>query len=353
VTLPNSAAEANGLGLDRFAEGDPVEAARLLSHAYRLLADEPGVLVNLGLALMQQGRIEPAERCYRMALRSRELRVRRSAAKNLGFLHLWLGQFEEGWSWHGRRFAGEAFETTQWKGEPLNGRVLTIWNDVGMGDAFQFVRYTKPLIQRGERVRWAVHASQLAIFQKHLAWPLTDVVDRSRIDRNSCLHIPLMSLIPILDLTTNWGRTFAEPTWQLGCCDPENKTTNAVGLCWASNPGDRTMHRYKSTNPERLKQRVEHLGSQPKLISLQSDEVEAHQKLGLVAADTSWVETLERIFECKHVVSVDTAVAHLAGGAGRTVDLMLGYPADWRWQQFTTQTSLWYPNLKCWPINPH
>ena len=55
---------------------------------------------------------------------------------------------------------------------------LTVWNDVGMGDAFQFVRYTLPLLQRGEKVRFAVAASQIPLFRDHLAWPLSEVVDR-------------------------------------------------------------------------------------------------------------------------------------------------------------------------------
>ena len=85
---------------------------------------------------MQRGRINQAERAYRLALQSNERRVRRSAAKNLGFLLLWRGDYQQGWYWHGQRFAGESFEANQWRGDPLNGRTLTVWNDVGMGDAF-------------------------------------------------------------------------------------------------------------------------------------------------------------------------------------------------------------------------
>jgi ADP-heptose:LPS heptosyltransferase len=51
------------------------------------------------------------------------------------------------------------------------------------------------------------------------------------------------------------------------------------------------------------------------------------------------------------VISVDTAIAHLAGGAGRPVDLLLGNPADWRWRQFENNDQLWYPDLQTWPLN--
>ena len=124
----------NSEGLECFANGDPEAADTLLRKAYRNLADETGILVNLGLALMQQGLIDQAERAYRLALRSKECRVRRSAAKNR-FLLLWRGNHREGWHWHGQRFEGN-FRATQWSGDPLNGKTLTVWNDVGMGDAF-------------------------------------------------------------------------------------------------------------------------------------------------------------------------------------------------------------------------
>ena len=173
--------QCNTQGLECFAAGDPEAADLLLRKAYRYLADETGILVNLGLALMQQGLIDQAERAYRLALQSTEQRVRRSAAKNLGFLLLWRGDHQQGWHWHGQRFEGESFEANQWRGDSLNGNTLTVWNDVGMGDAFQFVRYTLPLLQRGERVRFAVAASQIALFRDHLAWPVNEVVDRKQI----------------------------------------------------------------------------------------------------------------------------------------------------------------------------
>ena len=70
-------------GLEFFAAGDPSAAEALLQKAFKGLPQEKGILVNLGLALMQQSKVDQAERCYRLALRSDELQVRRSAAKNL------------------------------------------------------------------------------------------------------------------------------------------------------------------------------------------------------------------------------------------------------------------------------
>ena len=338
--------QCNSKGLECFAEGDPEAANLLLKKAYRNLADETGILVNLGLALMQQGLVDQAERAYRLALKNDNLRVRRSAAKNLGFLLLWRGDYIQGWYWHGKRFEGENFEANQWRGDPLNGRTLTVWNDVGMGDAFQFVRYTLPLLQRGEKVRFAVAASQISLFRDHLAWPLRDVVDRKTCSPDEeGPHIPLMSLISLLDSNTLWGRHFAQPTWKLPSSTKDKG--EQVGICWASNPQDRTMHVYKSSTPQQLLAFQHQKHPKSKTVSLQTDEAKAHMELGLTPTKPEWSATLKKIAQCKAVISVDTAVAHLAAGSKRPVHLFLGNPPDWRWRPIPENQSapLWYPNI--------
>ena len=349
---PYNPIQCNSEGLECFANGDPSAADILLRRAYRNLSDETGILVNLGLALMQQGLVDQAERAYRLALRSKEQRVKRSAAKNLGFLLLWRGKYQEGWHWHGQRFKGETFEANQWRGDPLNGQTLTVWNDVGMGDAFQFVRYTVPLLQRGEKVRFAVASSQITLFRNHLAWPLSEVVDRKHISPSEGgPHIPLMSLIGLLDESTLWGRRFSKSTWTHN--RSSNDSGKKVGLCWASNPQDRTMYAYKSSTVNRLEalQHQHHPGSLP--LSLQTDEEESHAAHGLTPARPDWSATLHNIGTCKAVISVDTAVAHLAAGSGCPIHLLLGNPPDWRWQPSPEDPSapLWYPDVKVEPLH--
>jgi ADP-heptose:LPS heptosyltransferase len=45
------------------------------------------------------------------------------------------------------------------------------------------------------------------------------------------------------------------------------------------------------------------------------------------------------------VISVDTAILHLAGAMGRPTWAMLAEPADWRWMR-ARPDSPWYPSLR-------
>ena len=56
-------------------------------------------------------------------------------------------------------------------------------------------------------------------------------------------------------------------------------------------------------------------------------------------------ETAALIDRLDLVISVDTSVAHLAGGLGRPVWTLLCHTPDWRWLLERTD-SPWYPTMK-------
>jgi ADP-heptose:LPS heptosyltransferase len=56
-------------------------------------------------------------------------------------------------------------------------------------------------------------------------------------------------------------------------------------------------------------------------------------------------DTAALMAELDLVISVDTAVAHLAGAMGRPAWVLLPFVPDWRWQMHRRE-SVWYPTLR-------
>ena len=58
-----------------------------------------------------------------------------------------------------------------------------------------------------------------------------------------------------------------------------------------------------------------------------------------------FADTAAVIGQLDLIISVDTAVAHLAGAMGKPVWVALPHPGDWRWMQ-DGDTSPWYPTMR-------
>jgi tetratricopeptide (TPR) repeat protein len=147
----------------------------------------PSVYNQLGLALAAQAQYEPAEACYRAALRHQPGLA--DAHSNLGNLFqeqgslpealacyelalvyepqapathwnralAWLqaGDFARGWRdyewrWQRPQTPPRPFTQPRWDGSPLAGRTLLIYMEQGLGDLLQFIRYAE--LVRGGRV---------------------------------------------------------------------------------------------------------------------------------------------------------------------------------------------------------
>jgi len=60
---------------------------------------------------------------------------------------------------------------------------------------------------------------------------------------------------------------------------------------------------------------------------------------------SDFAETAALIANLDLVISVDTAVAHLAGALGAPVWTLLAFPPDWRWL-LGREDSPWYPSMR-------
>jgi ADP-heptose:LPS heptosyltransferase len=129
--------------------------------------------------------------------------------------------------------------------------------------------------------------------------------------------------------------------------------TLRVGIVWAGNPRQ-PRDPWRSTRLANFAP----LAAVPgiRLVSLQKGA--AREQLACEAttwnvldfgeeldADAPFVDTAALIECLDLVISVDTAVAHLAGAMQKPVWLALQFAADWRWGLSTDRTP-WYPSMR-------
>ena len=132
------------------------------------------------------------------------------------------------------------------------------------------------------------------------------------------------------------GNASSEPT---GCRHP------LIGLAWAGSPA-MTRDRRRSLTPDRLAPLLELPGLH--FFSLQKGGQAAPRHLPLtdfMDGMDDFADTAALIANLDLVVSVDTAVAHLAATLGKPVWLLDRFDPDWRWLS-GRRDSPWYPTLR-------
>ena len=343
--------------------GRPAEAEASCREALRLRPDYSDAHSNLGAALYILGRPAEAEASCREAGRLRPDYP--DAHTNLAHALLLAGRFEEGWTeyewrWTTRQLLDGArnFPVPQWDGEAIGDRVILLHAEQGLGDTLHFCRYV-PLMASGARIVLEVQAPLVRLLSGLPG--ITQIVARGDSLPSFDLHCPLLSLprafgttldtIPAATpyLAADPART-AEWRERLGHFDGLR-----VGLVWAGGqrqglPSQVIADRRRSIALDTMAPLGEASGVS--FISLQKGEPAAQAATpppGMALHDFTadlcdFADTAALIGGLDLVISVDTAVAHLAGALGKPVWLLLHDFADCRWT-LTDDASYWYGDL--------
>lgn len=336
----------------RFAEAEAV-----CRQALALAPSAPAAWSNLGMLLASQQREDEAERCYRAALALDAGHAR--ARFNLGYILLRQGRYAEGWFCLEARGTHDIlrrhFVFPRWRGEALAGKSVLIGFEAGHGDMIQFCRYAAVLKAMGaRRVAVVCHPGLKALFASLRGaddvFSCADDVPAAGWD----FWTPPLSL-PHYCQTRLDSVPAAIP--YLAADPPRIARWTAqlpvgglrVGLAWQGNPlfendGERSLPALDVLAP---------LGAVAglQLISLQqgpgaSAALAPPAGLSLLPLGegfADFADTAAVIAALDLVISVDTAVAHLAGALGKPCWLLLpDYRCDWRWLSGRSD-SPWYP----------
>jgi hypothetical protein len=269
--------------------------------------------------------------------------------------HLLLHRnYAEGWKEYEWRIEVEDlrsqhrhFDKPRWLGEPLDGKTILLYAEQGHGDTIQFSRFAKIVEERGGVVILEVQRS-LQRLLKDIPGVSQCIAQGEAVPEFS-VYAPLMSLPYILEAPIPPPADLALPAAfaiQAGNSKPRLR----AGIAWAGSPKN-SRDRLRST---RLSQWAELASIDGvEFISLQGGEAasqagEASNHLRFVAAWSTAADFTEAAALIAHldlVITVDTAVAHLAGSMGKPVWILLSTFADWRWGIQGTQTE-WYPTAR-------
>jgi len=347
AALVNLAAALQGLG--RSAEA--IEAADRALRLDPRIAPAHAARAN---ALYALGRNADAIPSYDAALTLQPDQPRLQV--NRAYCHLELGHFEDGWRDHEARWRvpgalgpGRPLAMPRWQGEDLPGKTILLHCEQGMGDAIQFIRYAPLVAERGATV--VVEAFQ-ALQRLFAGAPgVSRVIIRSDPLPPLDVHCPLMSLPVALGLPQPHapdGAYLSVPAeaaarWQGALPASPLK----IGVCASGNPTQGNDARRSIPLADLL--RALPLG--PSYLLLHKEVREADRLALEARPDMTFVgdqiadlaDTAALIEQMDLVVSVDTAVSHLAGALGKPVWILARIPADWRYALHPTRTA-WYPS---------
>ena len=334
------------------------QALRAVDRALTLAPHEPKALQNLAEISKAMGDWAGARRAYELALAlvPDDPRLR----MQYGMTLITTGVWPEGWrEWEWRLAVAdmplnaETFDSPRWDGAtPLDGRTVLLTHEQGLGDAIMCARFARDLTARGARV--IVRCPRPLV-------PLLATADgvaeaqplHAPMPAHDC-HVAGMSMPALLGLRPEQldGRPYLHAT---GSCPAPiaaalpRDGVPTIALAWAGNrlhvhdrrrsiPGEllapllavegvrfASMQKYPSTAetlPPALRERVVDIGP------LCDDFVASAHALGRVDL----------------VVTVDSAVAHLAGAIGAPTLCCLPAFPDYRWLLDRGDTP-WYDSV--------
>ena len=365
------------------------EACDALHNSLRLDPNVAAVWCNLSLAKFAERRMEPARRCLQRAIAFEpslldatpdQAIVRWEQGGSLtddtidalwdfALISLAAGDYCNGWRFYEVRASTKNFIPSEVPtagprlrrladapraGEPA----LVVWSEQGLGDAIQFGRYLGLLAAANIPFELRCRKPLFTLFRDWFGLGERAVLQTNCTDPHDIRpHISLLSL-PYLfgsDLSTlpSVMPYLHPPSAVPGHLQvPSPPGGLSVGLVWAANPENKAMYRHKSFPLRLLMPRLLDL-LEMDLIDLHSlqfgddraqlDPFRSHERI------TDWTEAIEDFSDTAHVIrqldlviTVDTAVAHLAAALNRPTWLMLPRNCDFRWL-LDRSDSPWYP----------
>jgi len=361
---PDYAEAYDNLGCALTMVDRPAEA---LPYHHRAIALQPNAALaheRLSTTLLALNRHEAALRALRrgMAWDPDLAKARVCEA----YVLLALGRFPLGWKAYESRWDAlidgvpmtrRHMDHPRWRGRGrLAGRTLLLHAEQGLGDTLQFVRYAPHLARAGARVIVEAQAPLVTLLRS-----LEGVAQVAATDD----PLPDFDLqCPLLSLPLACGTTLASIPAEVPYLAPpperlaawrrrlgrRTRARRRIAIAWSGNP-DHSHDRARSIPLGRLEPLFSRTDCELHVAQTQITPPDRALLDGLPrvidhsAALADFADTAALLSLMDLVISVDTAVAHLAGALARPTWLLLAFSAEWRWLTARAD-SPWYPTLR-------
>jgi len=318
--------------------------------------------VNIGNTLLDQGCYDDALEAYQKAI---DLSPGLADAHyNRGFIFLLKGEMEQGWEEYEWRFKSREIakdigyaETVvpEWDGSRLDGKSILILSEQGIGDLIQFVRYFPFVKEMGGTVLFRCRPELVRLFDGYegIDVLIEDSLEEAAKRADVCVRLLSLPRIFKTTVQTVMGNVpylkvdrKTVDDWKLRVDSDLLK----VGLVWSGSKS----HKNDRNRSCKLSDFAPFAGiTGVRYFSLQKEAVDTAgaeppkgmQMEYLGTGLNDFYDTAAAIMNMDLVITVDTAVAHLAGSLGRPVWTLLPYVPDWRWMLNRDDTP-WYPTMR-------
>jgi tetratricopeptide (TPR) repeat protein len=355
----------SNLGYLLFREREAyAEGGALIEQAMTLGADPSRAKLNWAMVLQLRGEVDRARAVYDELIASApDL----SAARlNRALIDLARGDFEQAWpDYEARRdaptFARRTLPAPEWDGSDLTGRSIAIYPEQGLGDEIMFASCIPDVMRAARSVAVVCHPKLAAIFRRSFpdAMVFSSAADPESTAPPADWSVYVGGLPRFLrrraaDFPAHRGYLRADPAriayWRsrLG----ELPGRRSIGLSWRG--GSALTRRSLRSIP--LEQWAPLLRiADCAFVSLQytdcAEELAALSRdLGITVhhwpeALDDYDETAALVCALDAVVSVQTAVVHLAGALGVPVRALIPEVPEWRYGE-RGETMPWYPSVR-------
>lgn len=335
---------------------------------------------NLGVAFYEMNQLEGAIAQCQQAI---DLRPQFAEAHlNLSMALLAAGDYQRGlseyeWRWEAQDLQRPSLPGAVWDGSALQGRTLLLYTEQGFGDAIQFIRYVPFLAeQMAGRGRIMVECPSELIRLFATVPAIAQLIPQGAPLPEFDVHLPLMSLPYVLNTSLatlpNQVPYLSVPD---ACRSPLAISINLKITSPADSLNDRALKIgivWASVSLNNSRQRKSYRNRTASLAVFMRELCPLHVELyslqvGVHAADITkygfqnrlhdlspqlqnFADTAAAIDQLDLVISVDTAVAHLAGALAKPVWVVLPFAGDWRWL-LHREDSPWYPTMRLFRQN--